>query len=311
MVPLIHNLTNMSERISERINDPAEAEATAYGERQVRDSIYNLKNKGLLSPDDEKALIRFAAEDGLSARREYLSGLPFEEKLRRDPITRALLRIDETKFPRRKQYIDECVKIDPSYDPRFLVVTARDCATHLEPVNFKIMYHNLEFWDGSWHIGGIDRNMLYWFVVKYLDPKSEHHFSDQEIQILKEEGVPVDDLIKQAQELDPDEKWFKRQEFEKQEWTKKIWKNKSSHEPRREKEGYKNWHLTETETGAWSTGVADSEPGHNPANQEEGTAESWVAPGDFVEEHVKKNNDGQFTDQAVREALRAWAREQK
>lgn len=72
----------------------------------------------------------------------------------------------------------------------------------------------------------------------------------------------------------------------------------------------RNWHLTETGTGASSVGVTDSEPGFYEANAETGEAASSVAPGDFVEKYVRENNDGKLSDDAVREAIRAWQRQE-
>ncbi|MBU4315258.1 hypothetical protein KJ673_02525 [Patescibacteria group bacterium] len=69
-----------------------------------------------------------------------------------------------------------------------------------------------------------------------------------------------------------------------------------------------NWHLTELESGVWSVGATEDEPGFYPADTEKGDAPATVAPGKYVEDYVKEHGD-EMDSHGIREAILAWRRE--
>ncbi|MFH1947020.1 MAG: hypothetical protein ABIJ23_02600 [Candidatus Magasanikbacteria bacterium] len=70
-----------------------------------------------------------------------------------------------------------------------------------------------------------------------------------------------------------------------------------------------NWHLTMNGMGSWSVGATEDMAGYYPADEDKGTAESWVAPADYIESHPSVREFG-FQNNAIKEAIEAWKNEQ-
>ena len=68
-----------------------------------------------------------------------------------------------------------------------------------------------------------------------------------------------------------------------------------------------NWHLTEV-NGRYSVGTTEDATGFHPADEEKGMAMSWVAPSEYVDNYPDVKQFG-HNDEAVRAAIRAWAKE--
>lgn len=68
-----------------------------------------------------------------------------------------------------------------------------------------------------------------------------------------------------------------------------------------------NYHMTER-NGHYSVGTTEDEVGFYPAKEEEGTADAWVAPRDYVDNYAEVQASG-HTDEAIREAIRSWVRD--
>lgn len=214
--------SDTSEMISDYLNemdknaDPAEARAAADAEKPIRDAMFTLKQASQLPDDLRTSMEGLALSRAFEARHDY----KYQERLKSDPLLRGVLRIIQ-RSNEDQQHGGQSVravnmmgieKIAENCDPgnfNFGVKTrSTDRAGLMQYSGHKAWAkkRSPEFVVSLPDSVELDDDQLFRFTVNFLGAAGNADYNtamlpEWAINILKEEGVPVDDLKKEARSL--------------------------------------------------------------------------------------------------------------